>query len=82
MSDPDHTETRMGPRKEIPDDPLFSRPLLQEHPQHLVSEEPRQRLRLLCPLDWDEGAIPPKQAPRDQKMHVGAACPHHIATPK
>jgi len=36
-----------------------------------VSEEPRQHLRVWCPLDGDEGAVAPKQTPRDQKMHVG-----------
>jgi hypothetical protein len=36
-----------------------------------VPEEPRHRLRIGCPLDGEEGAVAPKQTPRDQQMHVG-----------
>jgi hypothetical protein len=61
----------MGPREEMPDDTLLNCPLLQEHPQYLVSEEPRHRLRIWGPLDRREGAVPPKQTPGDQEMHVG-----------
>lgn len=43
-------EPRGGPREESPDDTLLNWSLLQEHPQHLVSGEPRHRLRVRCPL--------------------------------
>jgi hypothetical protein len=36
-------ESRVGPRQEIPDNPLRKYSLLQEYPERLVSEEPRQR---------------------------------------
>jgi len=64
-------EPCVGPRQQIPHHVLVNCSLLQEHPQHLVSEEPRHRLRVWGPLDWDEGAVPSEQTPRDQEMHMG-----------
>jgi len=45
--------------------------VIKEHPQYLVAEEPRYRLRVWRLLDREEGAVPSEQAPRNQKMHVG-----------
>ena len=64
-------EPCVGPRQQVAHHVLLNCTLLQEHPQHLVSEEPRERLGVGCPRDGEEGAVAPKQAPRDQEMHVG-----------
>jgi len=36
-----------------------------------MAEEPRHCLRVWRLLDGNEGAVPPEQAPRDEKMHMG-----------